>query len=184
VPGIAYPASFQHGFWEAALCETAPGHLLMLGRTAMGRLYASRSTDAGESWSEPQATDIIAPTAPANLARLSNAETLLIWSPHFSPGDVAGGPRLVLASMVSRDGGSTWRNYRQIEYDDTNWFSYPSIFVDADGRAHLTYYGENDASGDARGNGNIFGGSRYAMIPEAWFGSEKQDGTLQECGLC
>jgi sialidase-1 len=169
VASIGYPASFQHGFWEASVCQTASGALLMLGRTAMGRLYKSRSRDAGESWSDPQPTDIIAPTAPANLARLDAEKILLVWSPHFAPGGAAGGPRLVLGSMVSEDGGSRWGDYRQIEYDGANWFSYPSTFVDTDGTVHLTYYGENDAIGDARGNGNIFGGSRHLAMPAVWF---------------
>lgn len=173
VPAVAYENGFDHGFWEAAIVETRPDRLLMLARTRTGWLYESRSDDAGKTWREPTRSNVIAPTAPSNLLALPAHDALLLaWAPNFRPGAGGGGERVVLASMVSGDAGSTWGDYRQIEYTGNDWFAYPSLYLDRDGAVHMTYYGENDAHGDSRGAGNIFGGSRYLKLSQAWFFEE------------
>lgn len=169
-PGALHPKQFQHGFWESAIVELAPGKLMMIGRTARGRLYRSRSVDNGDSWSAPEPTNVLSPIAPSNIIRLQRSGAiLLVWEPHVDLPTWGGGARLVLGSMVSRDGGESWSNYRQIEYSGHDWLSYPSLFVDRDGSVNLTYYGENDAFGDTLGNGNVMGGARYLRLPERWF---------------
>lgn len=174
--GALHPKQFQHGFWETAIAELVPGKLLMIGRTAKGYLYRSRSTDNGETWSLPEATNVIAPIAPSNIVKLKKSGAiLLVWEPHVDAPTWGGGARLVLGSMASRDGGETWSNYRQIEYSGQDWLSYPSLFVDRDGSVNLTYYGENDAFGDTLGNGNVMGGSRYLRLPERWFFAQGSD---------
>lgn len=172
VPGMVSTSGFQHGFWEAAVSEVAPGQLLMVGRTAMGCLYRSRSDDYGTSWSQAEPMSVAAPTAPPNIVQLPSGRTLLVWESHCDPAGTAGGPRWILSALTSGDAGGTWSHHRQIEYDGQNWFAYPSLYVDADATICLTYYGENDGFGDAKGYGNIFGGSRYLKLASTWFEGE------------
>jgi len=82
VPGTISPNSFQLGFWEAAVAECGAGQILMVGRTAMGRLYRSMSYDDGISWSQPEPMNVQAPTPPANLLSLDTETILLVWNPH------------------------------------------------------------------------------------------------------
>ncbi|MDP6108372.1 MAG: biotin/lipoyl-containing protein, partial [Candidatus Brocadiia bacterium] len=49
---------------EAPVTEAAPGRLLMMMRTGMGRLYQAWSHDDGETWTRPLPTSLASSTAP------------------------------------------------------------------------------------------------------------------------
>ena len=100
----------EWGFWEPSMVETAPGKLLMLGRTTTGWLWESRSEDNGSTWSQPVQSTVPNPVAPAVLTRIPGTETLvLIHNPDVKLNDSwHGGERLALAFRTSHDGGRTW----------------------------------------------------------------------------
>ena len=101
---------------ESTLVEWAPDQLLMLSRTPTGWQWANRSSDGGATWSEAERTNIRSPEAPAQLMNVPDSDAiLLVWNPYVGVGKRLG-PRPILASMVSRDGGRTWTNYREIEH--------------------------------------------------------------------
>ncbi|WP_019503755.1 exo-alpha-sialidase [Pleurocapsa sp. PCC 7319] len=154
------------GFWECAITTTATlDKLLMVGRTDSGFIYKSVSTDNGDTWSEPETTNIVQPKSPPNIARIPGENTLvLIFEPwHEILVDYIRRP--VLGSFISNDDGETWENFKIIEYDGGDdggptAFHYSSIYFDSNKDAYLTYYGQND--GD-------FGGSRFRKLPSTWF---------------
>jgi lysophospholipase L1-like esterase len=120
----------EWGFWEPSLVETAPGKLLMLGRTTTGWLWESRSEDNGSTWSRPVQSTVANPVAPAVLTRVPGTETLvLIHNPDVKLSDSwHGGARLRLAYRTSHDGGHTWSSAEDIfrAPDAKLWVDYPA----------------------------------------------------------
>ncbi|GAA2249322.1 glycoside hydrolase [Herbiconiux moechotypicola] len=126
-------AGHQHGLWEASVVELDDGHLLLAGRTATGRVHASRSHDAGEHWSAPEPLDVVAPSAPCILVHRGGGRVALIHNPGFDAHAVLAGARTRLTTSMSADGGRTWSPGRTL-FDDTHrWFHYPAMLPRADG---------------------------------------------------
>lgn len=176
VPESLLERGFSRGFWEASIAVASEGELLMVGRTAMGRLYSSRSIDRGETWSDPEPMPIQAPTAPVNMRRLSPVgDLLLVWEPHTDLTEHGGGERWILGSLTSNDGGHTWTNYKEIAYNGKAWFSYPSIYVDERNIVHMTFYGDNQGRFQNNENDEIFGGSIYLRFPKSFFMNSKSE---------
>ena len=140
-------------FLEVAIAERADGSVYMIGRTSAGRLYQSESFDRGETWTTPNPTDLYSPEAPPNIERIPGTDDiLLLWnSQSVCNTNSALGQRLTLASMITSDGGKTWKHYREFltipAYEigsknfgiGKNGVSYPSIFLD-EGWAHIGYW--------------------------------------------
>lgn len=129
-------------FWEASIVERKDGSLLMLGRTYAGALYATISTDGGQSWTTPRATSLITGAAPGRVERLPGPEGLLVvlWEGCcLNPESAVLGRRLTLSSAISRDGGETWIGIRELEsIAPLGRVDYPSILV-SNGKAFITY---------------------------------------------
>jgi len=91
--------------WEPTVTEIEPGHLVMLMRAeGAGFLYRSHSQDSGETWSAPEATDIVNPNTKPVFAKIGRS-ILLFHNP--TPGN-----RFVdrnqLEVWVSHDGLKSW----------------------------------------------------------------------------
>jgi hypothetical protein len=145
-----YRGGYKSNFHEVAVAERADGSLYMIGRTSAGWLYWSESRDRGETWTSPARSPLASPESPPNVARLPGSDDLLIiWNSQCVINDNTSlGERLTLASTVSRDGGRTWGDYREIITIPPNdprpkrgfgpdRICYPSIFFDSG----LTYIG-------------------------------------------
>lgn len=141
--------------------ELSPGHLVTVLRSRFADwVYVSRSTDDGESWTEPEATELpnnnaglSAFTLPSGrLAVVSNEEQFntefgrVVW-PY---------ERTRLTIAVSDDGGRTWPVRRIVEPGDgftgtanlrsNRRHEYPHAVVSTDGRIHIAYsYGSRIA---------------------------------------
>jgi hypothetical protein len=137
------------GASEPGIVECADGSLFMWIRTDKRRIYASRSTDNGDTWTDPQATELVAPIAPASAKRLPNSDDILMiyndrrTSPPDAGGDVAWTDefnwRTPLVSAISSDNGQTWRNFKLVEADESKSYCYTSITFHKD-TTILTYY--------------------------------------------
>ena len=132
----------EWGFWEPSLVETAPGRVLMLGRTTTGWLWESRSQDNGTTWNEPVQSSIPNPVAPPVLTRIPDSDTLvLIQNPEVNiTQSWHGGERVALAFRTSRDQGRTWSAATDI-YRSPNtglWVDYPAVRW-IEGRLHLVW---------------------------------------------
>lgn len=121
---------------QPALIQKQNGHLRAYLRDsgdAPGRVQISESTDAGESWSAAQKSDI-PNTASVEMLRLRDGK----WA--FVGNDLEDG-RYRLSLFLSDDEGKTWKWKTALEKVEPGKgsFSYPCLIQTADGLLHLTY---------------------------------------------
>lgn len=136
------------GASEPGVVQCADGSLWLWMRTDKQRIYACRSWDDGETWTEPAATELIAPIAPASVARLPGSDALLmIYNDRRACPPVAGdvpwrsefNRRTPLVAAISRDHGATWQDFQYVEADERKSYCYVSITFHRD-TTLLTYY--------------------------------------------
>ena len=70
----------SRGAEEPAVIERRDGSLLAILRTSVGKLYRGSSTDAGETWSETEATEFDSPAVATCMKRTPGGDLLLIWN--------------------------------------------------------------------------------------------------------
>lgn len=139
--------------WEPACIELKDGRVMMLMRTQLGGQYKSLSSDGGETWSEPAATQLEGTAAPVSISRVpATGDLLAVWN--HNPGKPSRNP---FTAALSKDEGETWMNMRNIEEEADDAWAYPAVTW-VGNEALLTYF-------------NYKGGlSLYLKIlPEAWF---------------
>ncbi len=125
---------------EPGVVELKDGRVFMIIRTKLDRIYKSYSDDGGETWTTPEPTELVAPAAPASIARIPTTQDLLIiWNNNPEGYDAGWKGRNPLTSAISKDEGESWIHVRNIENSPDCGFGYTSItFVDE--QAYLTYY--------------------------------------------
>ncbi|MDA0658478.1 MAG: sialidase family protein [Planctomycetota bacterium] len=139
---------------EPAAFELKDGRVLMFLRTGLGGQYQAISADGGETWSEATLSALRGTAAPIAIERIPKTGDLLaIWN-H----DV-GSPRsrTPLTAAISRDDGTTWEHFRNIEDADDDGWAYPSCTWVGD-RALVTYF-------NYQGGNSLF----LKGIPLEWF---------------
>lgn len=161
----------RNGFVEPCLVEWRPGELLLYGRTDKGWFYESRSSDYGETWSAPVESKVRCAIMTPILKKIPESNFIaLLWTSILKSKTKVNDPskRLCLASMISKNGGITWENYRQIEYDGFNFHSYPWMLFDGDS-LHLSH--------ERQGATNVPGLLRdmyYTKLSSSWFTGKNQ----------
>ena len=101
---------------EPTVAEVAPGHLLMFVRTELGRIYQSRSTDDGETWTAPTPTLLAASSSPAQLHRIpATGDLVVVWSQASEEDIEKGVGRSRLSTAVSRSQGAVWEFFQNID---------------------------------------------------------------------
>lgn len=98
-----------HGWLiEPRVVELEPGHVVMLIRSQRdGRLWRAESWDAGDSWSQPERSEIPNPAAKVLVLKAADGRIFLIHNPVDSSADIMRG-RNPLSLWVSHDGMKTW----------------------------------------------------------------------------
>ena len=98
-----------HGWLiEPRVVELEPGHVVMLIRSQRdGRLWRAESWDAGDSWSQPERSEIPNPAAKVLILKATDERIFLIHNPVDSSADIMRG-RNPLSLWVSHDGMRTW----------------------------------------------------------------------------
>jgi hypothetical protein len=170
-----YTGRYHSNFHEVAIAERADGSVFMIGRTSAGRLYWCESRDRGETWTKPAPSPLLSPESPPNVARMPDSDDLLvIWnSQAVTNQNTHLGHRLTLASAVSRDGGYTWGDYREIITIPPNppdlhrvfghdAVCYPSIFLDG-GLTYIGYWAR------ARIDGQQYDQQYMMVLPVSFF---------------
>ena len=106
---------------EPSVAEVSPGHLLMMMRTGLGRLYQAWSYDNGETWTRPQPTSLASSTAPAQIRSIpSTGHLLVVWNQENEEEVKQGFNRTRLSSAISRNDGSVWEFFQNIESSNKN----------------------------------------------------------------
>lgn len=101
---------------EAAVAETADGRLLMLARTTNMRALRSYSNDGGETWSFVELTELCSSNAPIRLKSLPQSDDLLIvWNQVTAEEHRNGFGRSRLSMAVSKNSGTTWTHFQNLE---------------------------------------------------------------------
>ncbi len=100
---------------EPSVTEVAPRRLLMLMRTGLGRLFQAWSADDGETWTRPQPTSLASTTTPAQIRTLPNGHLLVVWNQETEVEVKRGFNRTRLSSAISRNGGSVWEFFQNVE---------------------------------------------------------------------
>ena len=102
--------------YEPSVTEVAPGKLLMIMRTRLGRYYQAWSCDNGETWTRPQATQLAGTQAPAQVRTLRGTGHLLcVFTQHSHEEVRKGFIRTRLSSAISRNGGGVWEHFQNVE---------------------------------------------------------------------
>lgn len=99
------------------------------------RIFESRSSDGGNSWSVPRATDLPNPGGPVGLVPLDGQNLVLVFN-----NDPKKEQDLTLA--VSADAGATWTILAvldQLKPGDKKALTYPFLTRSNDGTYHLVY---------------------------------------------
>lgn len=100
---------------EPTVTEVTPGRLLMFMRNGLGRVFQAWSEDNGETWTRPQPTSLAASTAPAQIRTLPNGHLLTVWNQEGEEEIKRGYNRTRISSAVSRNGGSVWEFFQNVE---------------------------------------------------------------------
>ncbi|WP_114559275.1 sialidase family protein [Desertihabitans aurantiacus] len=149
------PGSRHRVQMSPAVCPD--GSLLALFRSrAADRLYASRSTDLGRTWSTPVRTALPNNNSAAQLVALADGRLALAYNDASLERDqhrwVRAGDtwrkkavRTPLTLALSEDGGRSWPHRRNLQVADVEYkdrpsgYSYPALLQTSDGRLHVAY---------------------------------------------
>ena len=124
----ALPAKTGSGLQEPGLVELEGGTLNSWTRTDQGSQFGMVSTDQGQSWSAPVATEMKSPVSPASIKRLPGSPDLLaIYNDHSGRFPFPARKRTPLIAAISRDGGKTWPHAKLLESDPDGWYCYTAI---------------------------------------------------------
>ena len=151
----------RHGGWcvppfnrmdEGRPISLGGGRVLLMARTCEGHLWAARSEDDGQTWSDPAPTPLVHPDAPPMLFHLSDGKTLIAlhhdrhsdrrYKEGFHGGNPGMADRAQIWFATSGDEGRTWSEPRFLfsnaAFPDrpSSWYnnqcSYLDMFVDGE----------------------------------------------------
>lgn len=111
----------------------ADGSLQAIGRTRSGRMFSTRSRDAGVTWSKLELMSVPNPNSGTDAVTLRDGRQALI----FNRSDT-NKVRYPLNLAISRD-GDDWTDIAVLETEPPGQYSYPAIIQGSDGLLHITY---------------------------------------------
>lgn len=159
----------MRGAMEPNVAERADGTLLMVLRTELGSLFGSTSSD-GIHWSLPQTLGVGAPESRASIARLPHSKDLVLAWNHslYNPKSRDGhfGLRTPLTVAISKDGGKTWINRKNIEGDPDYEYTNIGIAFTSKGMMVLSYMASRMTANGSFGRTAI--DLRNAIVPIRW----------------
>ena len=101
---------------EPSVAEVSPGTLLLMTRTGLGRHFQAWSYDDGETWTRLQPSPLAAGTSPAQVRSIpATGHLLMVWNQENEEEIKRGYNRTRLSAAVSRNGGSVWEFFQNIE---------------------------------------------------------------------
>lgn len=139
---------------EAALAHLGDGRLVFLSRHEKPFYHLGFSTDNGTTWEKKKSTLYLGGgDNPPKLILLPDGKTLAAIVHSWYPGKKAK-DRRQLASVISRDGGRTWDNFRLIGFSPDGADGYLQHSVTFVGDTAYLFYG-GGSSGDTGGGEDL-----------------------------
>jgi predicted neuraminidase len=120
--------------FQPALVALNETNALMLCRSAgsVRKIHATRTSDAGYSWSALETIDLPNSNSGLDAIRLSDGRLLLAFNDTDSDRDN-------LSLAISADNGVTWKRAATLVAEPKEEFSYPTVLQTSDGLIHVTY---------------------------------------------
>jgi hypothetical protein len=160
------------GVDEPAVVELKDGRVLMMIRSDLGKVFKSLSSDAGLSWSQPEALPLDSPTAPSSIARIPSTHDLLfVWN-NSPKGPKHTQDRFPLTAALSHDEGKTWGKIKNVDATPGFTYAYTSLTFLSPKSLLMTYYSSNNDSGKAQGEletGQHLISLKLKILPVEWF---------------
>ena len=160
------------GVDEPAVVELKDGRVLMMIRSDLGKVFKSLSSDAGLSWSQPEALPLDSPTAPSSITRIpSTGHLLFIWN-NSPKGAKHTQDRFPLTAAISQDEGKTWGKIRNVDATPGFTYAYTSLTFLPPKSLLMTYYCSRNDSGKAQGEleeGQHLISLKLKILPVQWF---------------
>ena len=142
---------------EPGVVELKDGRVMMFIRASGGCQYLAYSSDGGDTWSAPAASDIKSPVSPASIKRLpSTGDLLLVWNDHAHIPPSLANRRVPLSTAISKDDGKTWQHVKVLEGNPKGHYCYIAVYSVDDS----VLFGYCAMSGLAH--------SRVTRIPVSW----------------
>ena len=149
-----YPVPESRGRVHASVVELSEGRLAAFFRSrAADRIYVSRSTDYGRTWTVPERTLLPNNNASIQASKLQSGNLAIIFN-QFSGSDdpnqtVWPRRRYPVTVALSADGGETWPYMRHVDTGDdfcgeenvhlNRRCGYPCLLQSRDGAIHIGY---------------------------------------------
>jgi predicted neuraminidase len=143
------------GLIQPALLKTGERSVTALMRSTLGRIYSSRSSDGGLTWTAPVPTELPNPNSGIDALTLRDGRHLLVYNP------VEHG-RETLCLAVSND-AVRWLPVVSLENRPEKEYSYPAVIQSREGLVHVTYTWERTRI-------------RHVVIDPSRFPSARKDG--------
>jgi len=144
----------------------------MMIRSDLGKVFKSLSSDAGLSWSQPEALPLDSPTAPSSITRIpSTGHLLFIWN-NSPKGPKHTQDRFPLTAAISRDEGKTWGKIKNVDATPGFTYAYTSLTFLSPKSLLMTYYCSSNDSGKAQGEleeGQHLISLKLKILPVQWF---------------
>lgn len=115
---------------QPSILMHADGTLQSLGRSRQGKLWTTRSTDQGKTWSALEMLDLPNPNSGTDAVTLQDGRHILIYN--RTPKG-----RSPLNAAISSD-GTHWQEVAVLE-SKPGEYSYPAVIQGPDGLVHITY---------------------------------------------
>lgn len=119
---------------QPTLWQDSDGIVHALMRTDKGRIYKSKSSDGGLTWTKAERTSLPNNNSGIDSVRASDGKVYLVYNPI----EENWGGRSPLELAVSEDNGETFGTLAVLENEKCGEFSYPAITF-FDDKLHITY---------------------------------------------
>lgn len=117
--GVVNGLGGHWSFGECTVAEATNGRLVIFGRSEVGRIVYTSSTDGGTTWNALLPTELANSGSPPFLTRIPKTGDLLcVWNQMSREEIRRGYRRGRLTSAISKDNGFTWTKFKTLELSE------------------------------------------------------------------